>query len=75
MNRNIVVRGSLSDPQHIELTEPVSGISAEVDVLIRALPKGSSEDVFDLIANLTPGTRSKADIDRQIHKERAASGD
>ena len=75
MNRSIIVRGRLSDPQHIELTEPVSEISGEVEVLIRALPKGRREDVFDLIANLTPGTRSKADIDRQIKEERDSWGD
>jgi hypothetical protein len=72
MNRGIVVRGRLSDPQHIELTEPVSEISGEVEVLIQPLPKGRGEDVFDLIASLAPGTRSKADIDEEIRKERAS---
>jgi hypothetical protein len=75
MNRSILARGRLSDPQHIELTEPVSEISGEVEVLIRPLPKGRREDVFEMIASLAPGSRSKADIDRQIKEERSSWGD
>ncbi|MBF6560401.1 MAG: hypothetical protein IVW56_08940 [Candidatus Binataceae bacterium] len=75
MNRSIIARGRLSDPQHIELTEPVSEIRGEVEVLIRQLPKAGAEDVFDLIAILAPGSRSKADIDQQIREERASWGD
>jgi hypothetical protein len=63
MNRSIKTRGRLSDPQHIELAEPVSEIRGEVEVLIRQLPKAAAEDVFDLIASLAPGSRSKAEID------------
>lgn len=35
MDRAIVVRGNLSDPSHIELDEPVSGIEGPVEVTVR----------------------------------------
>jgi hypothetical protein len=70
MSRSIIARGRFSDPQHIELTEPVSEIRGDVEVLIRQLPKAGAQDVFDLIAGLPPGSRSKADIDQQIREER-----
>jgi hypothetical protein len=75
MNRGLIARGRLSDPQHIELSEPVSDIRGDVEVRIRQLPKAGAEDVFDLIAGLAPGSRSKADIDQQIREERASWGD
>ena len=75
MNRTIVARGRFSDPQHIELAEPVSEIRGDVEVLIRPLPKTETEDVFDVIAGLAPGSRSKDDIDQQIKAERASWGD
>lgn len=71
----IVTRGKPSDPKHIELAEPVREIRDEVEVLIRQLPSESTEDIFDLTASLAPGTRSKANIDDQIRKERASWGD
>ena len=37
--------------------------------------KGRREDVFEMIASLAPGSRSKADIDRQIKEERSSWGD
>ncbi len=75
MSRSIVARGRLSDPRHIELAEPIREISGEVEVLIRQSPKARTEDVFDVIAGLAPGSRSRADIDRQIHDERASWGE
>jgi sirohydrochlorin ferrochelatase len=75
MKRSIVARGRLSDPRHIELAEPVGEIRGDVEVLIRELPKAGAEDVFDVIASLAPGSRTKADIDQQIHEERASWGD
>ncbi|HUY27777.1 MAG TPA: hypothetical protein VMV27_10195 [Candidatus Binataceae bacterium] len=71
----IVARGRLSDPKHIELTKPVREIRGEVEVLIRQLPSGATEDVFDVIAGLAPGSLSKANIDEQIQDERASWGD
>ena len=75
MSRSIIARGKISDPRHIELAEPVREIHGDVEVLIRALPKAEGEDVFDIIAAFAPGSRSKADIDRQVHEERGSWGD
>jgi hypothetical protein len=65
----------MSDPRHIELAQPVSEVTGEVEVLIRPLRSVRGTDVFALIANLPPGLRSKADIDRQIQEERASWAD
>ena len=78
MERAIVVRGRLSDPLHIELAEPVTELHVEVEVVVR--PAAASQpqpwrDIFDFIASLPPGTRSKEEIDRQIQEERDAWGD
>ena len=70
MSRNIVARGKFSDPRHIELTEAVREIQGEIEVSIRQLPKVQTWDVFDVIAAFAPGSRSKAEIDQQIHEER-----
>jgi hypothetical protein len=72
MRRNIVARGKFSDPRHIELTKPVPEIRGEVEVTIRQLPKARTSDVFELIAAFVPGSRSKAEIDQQIHEERGS---
>lgn len=39
MDRAIVVRGKLSDPSHIELDEPVSGINGPVELIVRPTQK------------------------------------
>ena len=78
MERAIVVRGKLSDPQHIELAEPVTELRGEVEVVVRSVPPSQlqpRQDIFDFIASLPPGTRSKEDIDRQIQEERDSWGD
>ena len=78
MERAIVVRGVLSDPLHIELIEPVTELCGEVEVVVRsvsALQSQPRQDIFDFIATLPPGSRSKEDIDRQIREERDAWDD
>ena len=73
MERAVVVRGRLTDAQHIELDEPVTDLDGPVDVVLRRIPSGTAEhdeDIFDFIARLPPGTRTKADIDQQIREER-----
>ncbi len=78
MERAIVVRGILSDPLHIELAEPVTELRGEVEIVVRpasASRPQSQQDIFDFIASLPPGTRSKEEIDRQIQEERDAWGD
>jgi len=78
MERAVVVRGKLTDARHIELDEPVTEIEGPVDIVLRAVPSapdGQDEDVFEFIAKLPPGTRSKEDIDRQIRAERESWGE
>jgi len=78
MERAIVVRGRLADSRHVELDEPVTEMKGPVEVVLRPLPEraeGEEEDIFDFIAKLPLGTRSKEDIDRQIREERESWGD
>jgi len=77
MRRGVIVRGRLSTPRHIELAEPVRDIGGEVEVevSIRPVSEIKGTDVFALIASLPPGSRTKAEIDRQIEEERASWGD
>jgi len=78
MERAIVVRGELADARHIELEEPITEIRGKVEVIVRSLHEEhveAPEDIFDFIASLPPGTRSKEDIDRQIREERESWGD
>jgi hypothetical protein len=69
---SFITRGKLSDSRHIELSEPVTGVGEEVEVVIRPLKPSSEQDVFDVIALLAAGSRTKNDIDRQIHDERVS---
>jgi hypothetical protein len=78
MEQAIIIRGTLSDPWHIELSEPVTGLSGEVEIVVRSVTAPQSQprrDIFDFIASLSPGTRPKEDIDRQVQEERDAWGD
>jgi hypothetical protein len=77
MEQAIIVRGTLSDPLHIELAEPVTGLRGEVEIVVRAAPASQPprQDIFDFISSLSPGLRSKEDIDQQIQEERDAWGD
>ena len=72
MSRSIITRGKFSDPRHIELAEPVREIGGEVEVSIRPLPGTQAQDVFEVISAFAAGSRTKADIDRQIHEERGS---
>jgi hypothetical protein len=78
MERAIVVRGRLSDERHVELAEPVSEISGDVEVVLRSIPgprAGQHASILDLVAALPPGERTKEDIDRSLRAEREAWGD
>jgi hypothetical protein len=74
METAIIVRGRIADPHHIELEEPVRGLTGPVEVTVRAVG-AAAQDVFDRIASLAPGARSKEEIDLQIAEERASWGD
>jgi hypothetical protein len=65
-------------PSHIELDEPVPGVEGNVEIVTRSVPVApvaSVPDIFDVIASLSPGGRSKEEIDHQIAEERASWGD
>ena len=75
MDRAIVVRGRLGDPKRIDLEEPVTEIQGEVEVIVRSVSRAApKESIFDLIARLPGGPRSKQEIDLQIHEERESWG-
>ncbi|MEW6300565.1 MAG: hypothetical protein AB1671_22990 [Thermodesulfobacteriota bacterium] len=78
MERVIAVRGKLADSRHIELDEPITEIEGPVEVFVRPIAsehEAKGESIFDLIARLPGGNRSKEDIDRQIREERESWGD
>jgi hypothetical protein len=83
METAIIIRGKITDSRHIELDEPVQGMTGVVEVTLRAVAANAvaanagaaAHDVFDLIATLAPGGRSKDEIDRQVADERDAWGD
>jgi len=85
MERALIVRGRVTDNQHIELYEPVEEIGGEVEVTVRPLQPTSGEACTDVEAFLRIGEewrakhpdrlRSKEDIDRYLAEERASWGD
>jgi hypothetical protein len=75
MERTIVIKGRIVGPTTIELDEPVSDLTASVEVILRPVAEphdAKEEDVFHFLRHLSPGTRAKEDIDRQITEERAS---
>ena len=73
MSKAMVVKGTLRDPTHIELDEPVQGDPAKVEVVLKSAmkaPKNKKEDVFAFIARMPAGKRTKEEIDQQIKEER-----
>ena len=73
MERGVVVRGRLRG-RLIELDEEVDHLDGEVEVVVRPAADATPRppDVLDVLAALPTGTRSKADIDRQVTEDRAA---
>jgi hypothetical protein len=77
MRRAIVVRGRLINPSTVELDEPVSELTGDVEVALRAVAgdqAAEGETVFEFLRRLPVGTRTKEDIDRQIGEERDSWG-
>jgi hypothetical protein len=67
----------MAGSRRIELDEPLDQETGAVEVVVRFQEPvtSSQESVFDLIARLNGGGRSKEDIDAQLQAERAAWGD
>jgi hypothetical protein len=77
MQRQHIVKGRLVGPKSVELDEPVVGMTAEVEVLVRPASDASGqagETVSDFLRRIPAGTRSKEEIDRQVHAERESWG-
>lgn len=57
----------------IELDEQVDDLEGEVEVVLRAAPDATPRppDILDVIAALPAGTRTKAEIDRELAEDRA----
>jgi hypothetical protein len=77
LQRAIVVKGRLINPRMIELDEPVSELTGDVEVILRAVTGDQTlkgETVFEFLRRLPVGARTKEDIDRQIGEERDSWG-
>ena len=60
------------------MTAEAPGLVGDVEVVLRVVakpPEAVEPDVFDVVASLSPGARSKGEIDQQIADERAAWGE
>jgi hypothetical protein len=77
MERAIAVKGRLINPRTVELDEPVSELTGDVEVILRAVTGDQTstyETVFAFLRRLPVGTRTKEDIDRQMGEERDSWG-
>lgn len=75
MQNAIVIRGRLVGPRNVELDEPVSDLSSEVEVIVRAAdqpPARASKSAVEFLRGLPAGTRTREDIDHPVHAERRA---
>jgi hypothetical protein len=72
MVRAWVVKGHLVGPSTVQLDEPLTAHTGEVEVILRLVeaPPRRDAGLATFLRSLPPGTRSKADIDRQIQEER-----
>lgn len=70
MTQPVRVRGRLKG-RHIELESTIERLEGDVEVLVQAAPaRRSTPDVLEVIAGLSQGSRSKANIDQQLADER-----
>ena len=69
MSRTVVISGRMVGPSTVELDKPLPERTREVKVLASLGDKLPGK-LSDYLRGLPPGTRSKEEIDRQIHEER-----
>jgi hypothetical protein len=64
MSKTVIVKGTLADPRHVELDEPVADMLGPVEVLLRAMPAGEPQrrSILGLCADLGPWP-SAEDVD------------
>jgi len=74
MQNAVVIKGKLIGPTQIQLDEPFQSSETSVAVIVcpitAALPGSDSQSIFDFLQFLPPGTRSKADIDKETADQR-----
>jgi hypothetical protein len=73
-----VVKGRLIDSSTVALDEPVRGVATEVQVVVQQESDPSNvqyDNIDDFLNSIPEGTRTRADIDRQVAEERASWGD
>ena len=71
MPRSVVIKGRVVGPTTVELEQPLPERTQEVEVVARVVENDGGK-LSDYLRGLPAGTRSKEDIDRQIHEERDA---
>jgi len=69
MTRTVIIKGRVVGPQTVELAEPLPEQTSEIEVVVRVKTSGRG-NLSDILSSLSPGTRSKEDIDRQVNEER-----
>lgn len=69
MRRAIVVRGRLKGPRLIELEEPVEGVEAEVEVMLRETAPAAAEDDGESLIAVMRRQDVDAAIDGQVGME------
>ena len=72
MSRAVIVKGHALDGNTVRLDEPLPPDAKEIEVVVRIQdkPRRTRKKLGDFLRSLPPGTRTKADIDRQIAEER-----
>ena len=77
MQTAFIIQGTLENPKHITLDEPVD-FQGHVEVILRPVPEKTSRkkmSIFNFIASLPPGDRTDEDIAKQINEERGSWDD
>jgi len=72
---SIVIKGHLVSPTNVELEEPVSDLTQDVEVVLRPPSRddvSEAQTVSEFLRALPDGTRNKQDIDEQLGSERRA---
>jgi hypothetical protein len=70
MQTPIVVQGRIAGPTTIELNEPVSPFAGPVEVVVHpSVAPDDQRSLAEFVKNLPGGSRSKDEIDAQIHAE------
>lgn len=72
MQNVVLIKGRLTGPRSVELDEPVTDMTGEVEVILRPYQGADAkkQSVSAFLSSLPPGTRSREQIDQQLREER-----